>query len=334
MTPIYTTSPPSTAFEGKDYLAHVAKIARWSEDAGAQGMLIYTDNSLVDPWCVAQAVLDATARLLPLIAVQPVYAPPFTIAKRISSLAHLYGRPVALNMVVGGFLKDLAALGDNTPHDERYERLFEYTNIINALLRNEVVTMEGRYFSLAGARLSPSMPQALLPKIFVSGSSKAGADVSASLEAIAVNYPPSPDDMGEPVATGSFARVGIIARDTAEEAWAVAHERFPPDRRGEMMHTMATAGSDSVWHKTLADIAEKPTPQTSPYWLHPLKTYKTFCPYLVGSHDQIGALLARYRQSGFGGFILDVPQSEEDLQFTTEAFRHSSRQSAVVDTSA
>nr|WP_316654814.1 LLM class flavin-dependent oxidoreductase [uncultured Gellertiella sp.] len=325
----YTTCPPSTAFEGRDYLAEVGKIARWSEDAGAQGMLIYTDNSLVDPWCVAQAVLGETSRLLPLIAVQPVYAPPFSIAKRIASLACLYGRPVALNMVAGGFLKDLAALGDNTPHNERYERLFEYTNIIKALLRNETVSIDGPYFSLAGARLSPAMPQGLLPRIFVSGSSKAGADVSAGLEAIAVNYPPSPDDLGEPVAKGSFARVGIISRDTEEEAWAVADKRFPPDRHGEMVHKMATAVSDSVWHATLADMAQKRSAQSGPYWLHPLKTYKTFCPYLVGSHDQIGAHLARYRQAGFAGFILDVPQSEEDLQFATQAFRQSSRQVAV-----
>jgi alkanesulfonate monooxygenase len=328
MIPIYTTCPPSSAFEGKDYLLHVGKVARWSEEGGATGMLIYTDNSLVDPWCVAQAVLTATDRLLPLIAVQPVYAPPFSIAKRIASLAYLYDRAIALNMVAGGFVKDLVALGDTVAHDDRYERLLEYTQLIKALLRNESVAFEGRYFTLADTRLSPPMSERLLPKIFVSGSSLAGANVAASLEAIAVNYPPASDAL-TPVATGSFARIGIIAADTDASAWALAHNRFPPSRRGEMTHRLATAVSDSVWHKTLSALAEDQPGPAGAYWLHPLKTYRTFCPYLVGSHETVGAALARYREAGFVGFILDVPQSEGDLAHSMEAFRQSDRQLAA-----
>ncbi|WP_320203653.1 LLM class flavin-dependent oxidoreductase [Agrobacterium rosae] len=331
MIPIYTTCPPSSAFQGKDYLAHVGEVARWSEQQGATGMLIYTDNSLVDPWCVAQAALTETDRLLPLIAVQPIYAPPFSVAKRIASLAHLYGRAIALNMVAGGFVKDLATLGDKTAHDDRYERLLEYTQLIKALLLNETVTFEGRYFTLSDTRLLPQMPSELLPKIFVSGSSSAGANVAASLEAIAVNYPPAPDAITAAAAPGSFARVGIIAADTDAEAWARAHHRFPPSRRGEMTHRMATAVSDSVWHKTLSAIAEnQPTP-VGAYWLHPLKTYRTFCPYLVGSHQTVGATLAQYRAAGFDGFILDVPQTEDDLVHAMEAFRLSDRRSAIAD---
>jgi alkanesulfonate monooxygenase len=331
MIPIYTTCPPSSTFEGKDYLPHVGRVARWSEEGGATGMLIYTDNSLVDPWCVAQAVLTETERLLPLIAVQPVYAPPFSIAKRIASLAHLYHRAIALNMVAGGFVKDLAALGDATAHDDRYERLLEYTQMIKALLRNESVTFEGRYFNLTDARLSPSVPEPLLPRIFVSGSSEAGANVAASLDATAVNYPPAPEALLGPVAPGTFARVGIIAAETDAAAWAAAHLRFPPSRRGEMTHRLATAVSDSVWHKTLSEMAKNQSGADGPYWLHPLKTYRTFCPYLVGSHETVGATLARYREAGFVGFILDVPQSQHDLAQAMEAFRHSDRHLAAAD---
>ncbi len=321
MVPIYTTCPPSSAFEGIDYLPEVRKVARWSEESGATGILIYTDNTLVDPWCVAQAVITATEHLLPLIAVQPVYAPPFSIAKRIVSLAHLYDRAVALNMVAGGFVKDLGALGDSLAHDDRYERLLEYTQLIRALLRNESVAFHGRYFSLADVRLSPPMSERLLPEFFVSGSSSAGANVAASLEATPVNYPPAPEEIGSPVAPGSFARVGIIAAETDAEAWALAHQRFPPSRRGEMMHRMATSVSDSVWHKTLSAMAENQQEPTGPYWLHPLKTYRTFCPYLVGSHETVGAMLGQYQIAGFVGFILDVPQSEDDLAHAMKAFR-------------
>jgi alkanesulfonate monooxygenase len=321
MTRLFTTIPPSSAF-GDDYAAHVTRIAQWSEDAGAEGALIYTDNALVDPWSVAQMVLGATKSFVPLIATQPIYMPPFMAAKRIASLAQLYGRKVALNMVAGGFVKDLNAFGDNTPHDERYARLEEYTQIIQALLKDEIVDIQGKYHHLKDVRLAPALNADLLPEVFLSGSSDAGREVTASLGATPVCYPPTPDAIAEPVAAGSFARVGIIARETAEEAWTIAHARFPQDKRGRMAHRMAAATSDSVWLKTLTSLGEKlETEPQGLYWLHPLQSYKTFCPYIVGSHKDVADLLAQYHAVGFTGFILDVPMTHEDLPNTIEAFR-------------
>ena len=97
-------------------------------------MLVYTDNTEVDPWLVAQHIIQSTSRLCPLVAIQPIYMHPYAVAKMVSSLAHLYGRRVYLNMVAGGFKNDLVALNDATPHDRRYERLVEYTTIIQRLL--------------------------------------------------------------------------------------------------------------------------------------------------------------------------------------------------------
>lgn len=316
MTRFFTTIPPSSAF-GDDYAAHVARVANWSEESGAEGALIYTDNTLVDPWSVAQIVLDATENFVPLIATQPIYMPPFMAAKRIASLGQLYGRKVALNMVAGGFLKDLNAFGDNTPHDERYARLEEYTQIIQALLQGEIVNIKGKYHHLKDVRLSPR----LQPEIFLSGSSDAGREVATSVGATPVCYPPTPDRIIDPVAAGSFARLGIIARDTAEEAWIISHVRFPQGKRGRMAQKMAAATSDSVWLKALTALGE--TLESEPqgmYWLHPLQSYKTFCPYIVGSHKEVANLLAQYHSVGFTGFILDVPMTQQDLPNTVEAF--------------
>ena len=50
-------------------------------------------------------------------------------------------------MLAGGFKNDLLALGDDTPHDERYDRTVEYTKIILGLLEGEEpVTIEGKYY--------------------------------------------------------------------------------------------------------------------------------------------------------------------------------------------
>src|SRR5690242_5022049 len=131
---IYTTCPPSTRVPAADYARVVADVSRWSEDAGCTGILVYTDHSLLDPWTVAQIVIGATRSLSPLVAVQPVYMHPYSVAKMVTSLAHLHERRLHLNFVAGGFRRDLLSFADELSHDRRYERLAEYASIVRALL--------------------------------------------------------------------------------------------------------------------------------------------------------------------------------------------------------
>src|SRR5438067_3158916 len=112
---ILSTCPQSKATDRLEYVRRVEEVARWSEDAGCQGTLVYTDNGLVDPWLVAEVIIRSTSQLCPLVAVQPVYMHPYAVAKMVSSLAFFYGRRIYLNMVAGGFRNDLIALGDPTP---------------------------------------------------------------------------------------------------------------------------------------------------------------------------------------------------------------------------
>jgi len=62
---------PSSLTTPDDYVHRIADVARWSEAAGCTGILVYTDNSLVDPWLVSQIIIQSTHSLCPLIAVQP-----------------------------------------------------------------------------------------------------------------------------------------------------------------------------------------------------------------------------------------------------------------------
>ena len=154
---LFSTCPSSSQC-GDDYLDTLIQVARWSERAGCTGSLIYTDNSLVDPWLVAQTVIQNTRSLCPLVAVQPVYMHPYAVAKMVATLGRLYGRRVYLNMVAGGFKNDLAALNDSTPHDRRYERLVEYTAIIQRLLDGGApVTLEGEFYRVKNLVLIPAL---------------------------------------------------------------------------------------------------------------------------------------------------------------------------------
>jgi len=321
---IFSTCPQSKETNADAYLQHVADVARWSEEVGCRGILIYSDNSLVDPWLAAQLVLQATTTLCPLVAVQPVYMHPYTAAKMVASLGYLHRRRIYLNMLAGGFKNDLVALDDSTPHDERYQRTVEYTLIIKQLLSGPGPTsFEGKYYRVSNLGMTPPLPAELFPGILISGSSPAGLAAAGAIGATPVKYPEPTSQMGEAHSRevgNSGIRVGIIARPTAAAAWEVAHQRFPEDRRGQMTHQVAMRVSDSHWHRQLSELGEKPASEEDPYWLRPFQNYKTFCPYLVGSYERVGEEVARYVDLGFRTFILDIPPSREELDHIAVVF--------------
>jgi alkanesulfonate monooxygenase len=322
---VYATCPQSKDVDVSEYKDRVADVARWSEEAGCHGILVYTDNGIADPWLVAQQVIEATERLRPLVAVQSVYMSPYSVAKMVTTLAYLHGRAVDLNMVAGGFRNDLLALGDETPHDDRYNRVIEYTRIITGLLKGESVTFEGRFYSVKNLRLTPPLPAELAPGLTISGSSPAGLAAAEEIGALAVRYPkPVADEEKEhpsPPPGGLGVRLGIVARESAEDAWKVARERFPEDRHGEVKHQLAMKVSDSHWHRDLGERDDGEPDEANPYWLGPFKQGQTFCPYLVGSHDRVGAELGRYIGAGFATFILDIPPDREELEHTDVVFK-------------
>jgi len=326
---IFSTCPQSKNETAQDYLSRVQNVAQWSERYGCRGILVYADNGIVDPWLVAQHILARTETICPLVAVQPMYMHPYAAAKMVASMGHMYGRQIYLNMIAGGFKNDLIALNDETPHDDRYLRLTEYTQIICELLRSDSgVTFDGKYYTIRNLKMTPALSPELQPGIMMSGSSPAGAAAAEAVGAIAVKYPQRiQDETPLPsAATGpSGVRVGIIARETTEEAWQIAHERFPTDRKGQVLHRMAMNISDSHWHRQLSEMAKESAAEDDPYWLGPFENYRTFCPYLVGSYQRVAEELSSYVNIGHDSFILDIPASEEELLHIDIVFREASR---------
>jgi alkanesulfonate monooxygenase len=318
---LFTTCPPSNDAFGSDYLQRVINVSQWSERCGCIGILVYSDNSLTDPWAVSQIIIQNTRTLSPLVAIQPIYMHPYTVAKLVTTLGYLHRRRIYLNMVAGGFKNDLVALNDPTPHDQRYARLIEYTNIILSLLQTAgPISYAGEFYQVDHLKMTPPLPADLAPGVFVSGSSDAGLSAARSLGATAVKYPKSVrEEAALPTEAGDFGmRLGVIARETADEAWQFARARFPEDRKGQLTHQLAMKVSDSQWHHQLSQLPGE-LPDT-PYWLVPFQNYKTMCPYLVGSFEVVASEIASYVALGYRTFILDVPASPEDLQCTTAAF--------------
>jgi alkanesulfonate monooxygenase len=234
-------------------------------------------------------------------------------------------------MLAGGFKNDLIALGDETPHDERYARTIEYTQIMMGLLSGQgPVTLEGAYYKVRNLRMTPAMPPALVPEVLISGSSPAGLAAAQVLGATPVKYPHPPGEEEPREGAEEFGvRVGIIAREDAAEAWRIAYERFPEDRKGQITHKVAMSVSDSHWHHQLSKRdnggAVQEGNEPNPYWLGPFQNYKTFCPYLVGSYQRVARELAKYVALGSTTFILDIPASRDELEHIGVVFEQARR---------
>lgn len=326
---VFSTCPQSVEAAGEAYLKKVSDVAKWSEQYGCKGILVYTDNRLVDPWLLSQIIIQNTAQLYPLVAVQPIYMHPYAVAKMVSSIGHFYGRRMYLNMLAGGFKNDLIALNDPTPHDKRYERMVEYTIIIKKLLESsDSLTFDGEFYKVSNLKMSPPLAPELMPGIFVSGSSAAGQSAARAIGATAVHYPrPSAEYSGmvEDGLMDSGIRIGIIARDGENDAWEVAHARFPHDRKGQIARQLASKVSDSSWHKQLSGLAQEAKDKASPYWMVPFENYNTNCPYLVGNHQQVADELVCYMKAGHRKFILDIPPNEVELDHSAIVFEQAAK---------
>jgi alkanesulfonate monooxygenase len=325
---LFCTVPQSSDHaEGAAFLDRVVTVSRWCEEAGFEGILIYTSNRFVDPWMVAQVMLGATERLCPFVAVQPIFMHPYTVAKKVASLGFVYGRRLYLNLVAGGFKNELTALGDDTPHDERYDRLTEYAQVIQGLLAAEApLTFHGRYYRIDGVTMQPPLATALTPGICLSGSSDAGMAAARTLGATAIEVPRAGDEYTTPRELRAEAgiRIGIVAHEDDAEAWEIARRRFPDDRKGQLVQKLANKASDGVWYNQLSgdEAADRLAgPGRSPYWLGPFRNFQSFVPYLVGSHARVSDELAKYVRAGFGLYVIDMPAEEPDVVNAGIVFR-------------
>lgn len=325
---IYSTFPLVRGRTPDDFCRPIATVARQTEAAGLRGLLIFTDNESPDPWLAAQYLLERTAGLVPLVAVQPLYMHPYTAARMVTTLGAMYGRRVDLNLVAGGYVPHLQALGCASGHDERYDRLLEYGEHLAALLGdNPSVTRRGEHYVLDDAVLTPRLPAGVEPRVFVAGVSPAAAAVAKSLGATRLMYPLHPRELGDDRSTfdSHGIRIGIIARDRSEQAWEIAHRRYPHEPDLEEFRALGVDEFDARWHDDIWTASEVRSRPDGAYWLHPFRITNEFCPFLVGDHAEVGEMLAHYLRLGIGTLILNQPREDDDLFHAMTAVRHAER---------
>jgi len=213
-------------------VGYLSSIARAAEDFGFDAALTPAGPWCEDAWITTAMVARETERLGFLLALQPGLISPTLAAQMTGTFTkHAPGR-LLINIVTGGEAATQRAYGDSLDKAARYARADEFLDVITALWRGETVNHRGEHLQIEGASI-PTLPVPA-PPIYFGGSSAPAGPVAARHADVYLTW-------GEPhaavaaklewirglaAAQGRTVRFGIrlhvIARDTAEAAWAEA----------------------------------------------------------------------------------------------------------------
>ena len=310
---IYTTCPELDGGQPRSIIRRVVETARWCESLGHDGMLIRSSNRLVDPWVIAQLLLHETESLRPVVTVQPLYMHPYAVAKKVATLAHVYGRSPDLYLVAGGSNTDLLALDDRVAHDDRYRRLAEYVEVITALLTaHRPITHVGECYRIYKPAALAPLADEQKPRFFMATCSRAGRRAAQELGALSV----SSLGLGDGAAC---ILLGLVVRGSSEEAWDVARARFPTDAAGRLAHGLDMAWSDSSWNERLGGLADSHALNSDGLWLGPFENRQSRSPYLVGDIRTAVRGLQDALGAGARTFFLEPPHCRADVEQASEA---------------
>jgi alkanesulfonate monooxygenase/4-(gamma-L-glutamylamino)butanoyl-[BtrI acyl-carrier protein] monooxygenase len=323
----YSEIPSGMSKEGK--YESVYDICSLSEKYGFTGSLIYYFNNALDPWTLATKVINTCEKLTPLIAVQPYYASPYTVAKIVKTIGTLYNRKVNLNFVTGINNADLISIGETTDSIKKFDRMEEYISVFSQLINSkDKVTFKGNYYNYQDLYSGPAIDKSLVPEIFIPGSSQDSIDLALKVADTALVRPqPYKHFMGKYSANISrsdmnFAiRLSIIARPSKKEAWECAEDQFTKSRWGEIT-TVMRSKSTSHNARTMANLALTQERFDDVYWMGGFLSGKTEDPYLVGSYLDVANYLNLYRDAGVNTFLIgNVGGTEEEVKHIAEVMR-------------
>ena len=130
-------------------------------------------GSWFDCWTLLAGLATQTSRIRlgPLVS-HVIYRNPAVLAREAMTVDHLSGGRLGLGLGAGASDYDwkIARGLDPWPFSERVERFREAVEIVDRLLRGEVITSSGRYYRVADASLRPGPIQRPRPPLTVAAS--------------------------------------------------------------------------------------------------------------------------------------------------------------------
>ena len=177
-------------------------LAQWLGADGHGGVTKYRKHT-IDPLLVTSGVAALTRNIMLISTVHVLYGwHPLHLAKFGATLDHMTQGRWGLNLVTGYRPNESGMLGlTPIPHDERYVRAAEFTEMMQRLWQaEENVTWEGAYWSMHDAYVSPK-PRNGRPVLVNAGSSEAGLAYAARYSDLIFITSPSGAEIGAALET-------------------------------------------------------------------------------------------------------------------------------------
>ncbi|MGA5300277.1 LLM class flavin-dependent oxidoreductase [Nucisporomicrobium flavum] len=312
--------------DGYGSLEHSVDLAVTAERHGWEGALIGTGWGRPDTFTVATALAARTTTFRPLAAIRPGYWQPAHFASAATTLNHLSGGRLLINIVSGQ--DNLAAYGDiEGDQAQRYARTKEFMRLTRRLWTEENVTYAGEHFRVTDSTVVPR-PYGNGPRLYFGGASPAAERVAATEADVQLFWGEPLDGIAErierlrrlstdldrdlpPLEFG--LRITTLVRDTTEEAWRDAEARVAAmaQRSGSLADRLR---GPAVGQQRLLDLAARADVLDTCLYTAPGRYGGggAGTTWLVGSADDVAAALRRYAALGIGHFILsDTPYRQE-----------------------
>lgn len=311
-------------------VAYLGQIARTAEQLGFVGALTPTGAWCEDAWLSTAMLTEVTERLKFLVAFRPGLLSPTLAAQMAGTFQRLSRGRLLLNVVTGGESHEQRAYGDFLDKEARYARTDEFLDIVRGLWRGETVTHKGEHLTVEEAQLG-RLPDPV-PPIYFGGSSQAAGPVAARHADVYLTWGEPPEQVASKLswirglyaATGRSPRFGIrlhvIARDTADEAWAQARRLLAGISEADIARVQAgLARSESEGQRRMLDLhgGRRDSLEVSPnLWAGVGLVRGGAGTALVGSHAEVADRIAEYHELGITEFIMSGhPHVEEAYWF-------------------
>jgi alkanesulfonate monooxygenase len=309
---------------------YLAQVAQACDQLGFDAMLTPCGTGCEDAWVTTAALVPITRRVRFLVAFRPALLSPTLAAQMASAYQRLSGGRLLLNIVTGAEPAELARFGVHEDKDTRYERTAEFLQVLRGAWGPDPFDFDGRFYRVRAA--TTRRPPDPLPEVYFGGASEAAERVAAAHVDVYLAWGEPPSMVAERIDrvrrlaadAGRQLRYGIrfhvIARPSADEAWAVA------DRLLAGMSAEAIAAARADFERTASvgqrRMFELHGGDPSRLVVHPNVwagiglVRGGVGTALVGSFTEVADRIVEYHELGFDEFILSgYPHLEEAYWF-------------------
>lgn len=316
---------------------YLAQIAQACDQLGFHAVLTPCGTGCEDAWIATASLLPLTRNLKFLVAFRPALLTPTLAAQMASTYQRMSAGRLLVNIVTGAEPAELARFGVFDDKATRYERTGEFITIMRAAWSGSPADVSGGHYRVEGAT-TRERPEPT-PPIYFGGASADAERVAAAGVDVYLAWGEPPAMVTERIdrvralaaADGRTMRFGIrfhvIARPTADEAWAVADALLAgisAQAREAAAADFATTRSEGQRRQAdlAAGAAGAALAGAGRMEIHPNVwagiglVRGGVGTALVGSYEEVADRIVEYHELGFDEFILSgYPHLEEAYWF-------------------